>query len=228
MKVARGELIGVTGEVGSGKSQFLQALVGEAPCRFEKLQVFDRTIVSEEDFNLVRPFFCLLSQESFLISSSLRDNLNLNYDTTRDLDPWIEESLEKVQFETDQINFPSRLSTEVGERGVNLSGGQKQRLNLARILHKGNTVEQIYLIDDCLNQLDADTSQKVFAEMFQVTLRGFTIFLVSQKPEILKKCDRILFLEDGSVEGFADYDSLSSQSLKFQKLMLMEVHEKNL
>ena len=123
-----GELVGLSGGVGSGKSSLLAAAWGEAFVTAGRLRTAE--------------CIAFVPQRPFVTSGTVEDNVLLG--RPRDA-AWLDTVLEACALDTDLHHFPHGLSTEVGERGVTLSGGQQQRISLARALYGR---PQLLLLDD--------------------------------------------------------------------------------
>ena len=116
-KVTRPEIIALVGPVGAGKSLFLKSLAKETSFEAQRFFIGDSSYIP---------------QEYFVMSASLRDNVNFNYQSPKSEDESIMAALKKAQFDFELDRVENGLETFIGERGLNLSGGQKQRVSLAR------------------------------------------------------------------------------------------------
>eukprot|EP01052_Picozoa_sp_SAG31_P024548 SAG31_NODE_2096_length_6455_cov_2.145060_4_plen_273_part_00 len=123
LEVLPGQMIGVTGAVGSGKSSFLHAILGEMPS------------YSKSTKHYCTPSVCYVSQRPFIMSCSIRDNICFGAPF---VDARMKEACQKAAMVTDlkARNLPHGLNTLVGERGVTLSGGQQMRVALARAFYQ--------------------------------------------------------------------------------------------
>ena len=137
-----GELIGVIGSVGSGKTSLLLSLAGESE------QTRGKSIKNGS--------VAYVEQDPFIIQDTIRENILFGH-------PYNEKRLTNVLAATTLQNdlevLPRGLDTLIGERGVNLSGGQRARISLARALYAD---ADIYLLDDPLSAVDTRVSKKIF------------------------------------------------------------------
>jgi len=135
-----GKLYAVLGEVGSGKTSLLLACIDD--------------LVRKQGSVSKHGTVAYISQNSFLLNATLRDNILLfaEYDEER-----YKMCLIKACLLDDLRLLPAGDMTEIGERGINLSGGQKQRISIARALFAN---KDIYLVDDCLSALDAEVGKQ--------------------------------------------------------------------
>lgn len=210
-----GELIALVGEVGSGKSLLLLSLLGETQAQFESYEIYG-TPISKLTETTFRNCFSYVPQETYLISSSLRNNVLLEYTQLIETDEVTLNSLDQAEFSLDSETLPAGLETQIGERGVNLSGGQRQRVNLARANNKSC---HFLLLDDTLSALDSKTEDRVLQKLLQSRSNNKTVFISTHRLSVLPKCDRIIFLENGEVMAFDSYSKLIKTNSKFKNFL---------
>lgn len=207
-----GEFVAIVGEVGSGKTMLLLSLLKETGATFHRYEISKKNMLNA-DPNQVRQTFSFVPQEGFIMSATLRDNVAFLYDTPKELDPQIAESLRLAQFNLTSEEIPEGLDTEIGERGVNLSGGQKQRVSLARV-HFLNS--SILLLDDCLSALDVNTEEKLLESLIKGAWAQRTRLLVTHRLSVLPKADRILFMSHGKIVNSGTYEELLKNDAEFR------------
>jgi ABC-type multidrug transport system fused ATPase/permease subunit len=176
------ELIALIGPVGSGKSLLIKSLIKETPFEAE------RFYSSHTSY---------LPQEHFIMSATLRDNMNFYYHSPPDYDEKVLQHLEQAQFNFELDRLHEGLETVIGERGVNLSGGQKQRVSLARQLMDP---KNLLILDDPLSAVDISTEHKMIQEFLKHKNTAGSLLLTTQRFTALPYCDRIIFLNDGRIE----------------------------
>lgn len=195
LSVTHSQMIGLIGPVAAGKSLLLLSLMGETDAEFEEYWIGDINLLTFPRQQW-KSFFSYIPQDGFLMSASLRDNLNFEYDSSCENDEIIFKNLPQVEFNPQTEGLPQGLDTVIGERGLNLSGGQKQRVSLARTLIKE---APIYLFDDCLSAVDINTEKKLLANLFNQTLQTRIKILVTSRMELLTQMDQVLFLYQGQI-----------------------------
>ncbi|MES3038485.1 MAG: ABC transporter ATP-binding protein [Bdellovibrionota bacterium] len=215
--IKKGELVGITGEVGSGKSLLFLSLIKETGASMEEFLINGKD-VSDLKSNELRALINYVPQEPFIMNGSIRENLDLEYDTETSA-PVHERALEMASFKLDQEKLDQGLEELIGERGVNLSGGQKQRLTLARASLKN---APLVLIDDGLSQLDIHTEAKVFSKLIEGEWKNHARLIVSHRMSLLKRMDRILYFENGKLVGDGTLEDLISNNPSFLEYLSKE------
>jgi ATP-binding cassette subfamily B protein len=189
-----GGTLGIIGAVGSGKTALLSLLprLYDPPPGTVRIDGHDvRTI----PLDLLRTRIAAVTQESFLFSETIRENIALG---TRGADapPGTIEACARVACLEDEIAaLPDGYDTLLGERGVNLSGGQKQRVAIARALARRPA---ILLLDDCLSAVDTETEARILAGLREV-IAGCTVLIVSHRVSTVQQADEIIVLAQGRI-----------------------------
>jgi ATP-binding cassette subfamily B multidrug efflux pump len=187
LKLARSEWLGISGDVGSGKSTFLQNLAGLLPPNEGRIRFNGHHHPAEQPGQTISDGLCQVAyapEKPFVFAGTIRHNLALNH-TYSDGQIW--RSLEIVGLDAEVRNIPRGLDGVVGEGGVSLSGGQRQRLALARIVLRASGV---VLLDDPLSAVDGETESKIISNLKQVW-SSHSVIWASNKPSTLTCCDRI-------------------------------------
>uniref|UniRef100_J3NE68 ABC transporter C family member 13 n=1 Tax=Oryza brachyantha TaxID=4533 RepID=J3NE68_ORYBR len=198
LMVKSGTKLAICGEVGSGKSSLLAAILGEVP-KTDGVQVCGKT--------------AYVSQDAWIQTGSVQDNIL--FGSTMDK-PRYEETLKLCSLLHDLKILPFGDLTQIGERGANLSGGQKQRIQLARALYHD---ADIYLLDDPISAVDAHTATFLFNEYVMGALSEKTVLLVTHQVEFLHAFDSVLLMSQGQIVHAASYQELLSSSREFQNLV---------
>ncbi len=187
-----GTTCGVIGEIGSGKSSLVHLL----PRLFDPPEgtVFiDGVDIRDIPLAVLREAIGLVSQDIFLFSGTIRDNILFGYrDTSTDA---LEEAARIAQLLPTIQNFSSGFETVLGERGVRLSGGQKQRAALARAIIKN---PPILILDDAISSVDTETEDEILTQLDQF-MRGRTTLLISHRISTVQRADQIVYMKDGQI-----------------------------
>jgi ATP-binding cassette subfamily B protein len=192
LSIAPGETVAIMGRVGAGKSTLLRTLVRiiDTPRGMVRIDGHD---IQDYPLSQLRSQLAMVPQDPFLFGEPLRDNLTYD-DPERTVDA-ILRAAESADFRATVEQFPERLDTIVGERGVTLSGGQKQRATLARGLIRNAPV---LILDDCFSAVDTETEEHILSELKHLR-EGQTTILVSHRVSTARHADRIVVLEDGRI-----------------------------
>ena len=213
-EIAAGEFVAIVGEVASGKTSLLLSLIGETPCTFEKMSI-NGSDVDELSNSAIKSLASYVSQDSFILSAHLLENIIFSYDSSeKEISNHQEftKVLNQAQFDIKSEGLTGGLRTEIGERGVNLSGGQKQRIGLARAFFRDRP---LILMDDCLSALDIETEHKITEELTTAEFSKKTRILVTHRLSVLKHVDKILFLMNGKIQAIGSFQFLLLSSPEF-------------
>ncbi len=201
LKIRAGESVSIMGRVGAGKTTLLKLLLrllDPAPGT-----VFvDGHDVRDYPLAQLRAQIAMVPQDPFLFGEPLGDNLTYD-DPGRPLAA-IWQAAASADLKDTIEEFPDRMRTLVGERGVTLSGGQKQRATLARGLIRQAPV---LVLDDCFSSVDTGTEEHILSELKQLR-RGQTTLLVSHRVSTARHSDRIVVLEAGRIVEVGTHDAL--------------------
>lgn len=208
LQIAKGKLTLIVGEVGSGKSILLASLLGETNCQWSNYTLYTNKRGSDW-----KNLFSFVPQESFIVSTNLRDNIHLEYESKSEKDREVLNSLIKSEFKTDLDKLANGLETEFGERGVNLSGGQRQRINIARADFFNS---EILLLDDAFSAIDVETENILIKQLLLNQWKNKTIVMTSHRLSLLPLADKIIFLKDGKIKSHGSFDYLSKEDNEFK------------
>ncbi|XP_065882473.1 ATP-binding cassette sub-family C member 4-like isoform X2 [Dysidea avara] len=186
-------LLAVVGPVGSGKSSILQCLLRE-------LEALDGSVDIEGSVSYA-------SQDPWIFSGTLKENILFGQDYDK---AWYDRVMECCSLVKDIDEMPFGDETLIGERGVNLSGGQKARVNLARAVYRDS---DIMLLDDPLSAVDAAVSRHLFDRCICGVLADKLVILVTHQLQYAEHADRILVLKEGCVQGYGNYEELTSSGV---------------
>ena len=196
-----GECLAITGETGSGKSTLLSLIMRFYDAEQGTIRVDGHDVRSLE-IDSLRRNIGLVFQEAFLFSHTVAANIAFGRPDASDeeiaraariacADRFIEE-------------MPERYDTLVGEHGANLSGGQRQRLSIARALLLD---PPILLFDDATASVDPETEHEI-REALDSAMQGRTSIVVSNRLSTLRRADRVLVIENGTVTAIGTHADL--------------------
>ncbi|KAI9852566.1 MAG: hypothetical protein M1824_001855 [Vezdaea acicularis] len=202
----RNELLAVIGNVGSGKSSLLAALAGD----MRKTQGLVMIGASRA--------FC--PQYAWIQNTTVRENIVFG----KEFDPvYYNKVIDACALRPDLEILPNGDQTEIGERGITVSGGQKQRINIARAIYFN---ADIVLMDDPLSAVDAHVGRHMFDNAISGLLKDKCRILATHQLHILNRCDRVIWMDNGSILAIDTFDNLMANNPGFQKLMVTTAQEK--
>ncbi|MEV5028166.1 ABC transporter ATP-binding protein [Paenibacillus sp. LPE1-1-1.1] len=210
-RVKQGEVIGVLGATGSGKSSLIGLLSRFYDVTDGSVQI-DGIDVREYELNGLRRSIGIVPQETFLFSASIRDNIAYGYpEATQEQ---IEDAARKSQIHTFIESMPNGYDTRIGERGVGLSGGQRQRVALARAILMD---PPILVLDEATASVDTATESAIHEALLEV-MKGRTTFIIAQRLSSIQHADRIIVLENGRLTEEGTHKELNEGSGFFRQL----------
>ena len=213
---APGEIIGVIGGTGSGKS----TLVNLIPRFYDvtKGQVLvNGTDVRAQSLSKLRGQIGVVPQKAVLFKGTIRDNMRWGKEDASDRE--IEEALETAQALEVVKSRENGLDAMIFQGGKNLSGGQRQRLTIARALVRK---PQILILDDSSSALDFATDARLRKALRERT-GGAAVFLVSQRASALRHADQILVLDDGRLVGKGKHEELLETCPVYREICLSQI-----
>jgi len=192
LDVKPGQTIAVLGGTGSGKSTLINLIprfydVSKGRVLVDGIDVRDVTIES------LRRQIGIVTQETFLFSASLRDNIA--YGKPEATEQEIIEAAQAAHIDEFISNLPEGYDSVIGERGVGLSGGQKQRVAIARALLMD---ARILLLDESTSSVDVETEMRI-QEAFSRLLEDRTSFVIAQRLSTVRNADWIIVLDKGTI-----------------------------
>jgi ATP-binding cassette subfamily B protein len=208
LRVGEGETLGILGRVGSGKSTLIKLLPRLLDPGPGKVFLGGKDSCSFT-LSALRSIFGFVPQESFLFSSSVRENILFGVDDCSD--ERFQALAQIASLDRDLSLFPAGWDTVVGERGLTLSGGQKQRIAIARALALD---PKILVLDDALSAVDAETEERILKNLL-LERKGRTNVLVSHRVSTLRHADRILVLDGGKMGQYGSHEELMKDKKGF-------------
>jgi ABC-type multidrug transport system fused ATPase/permease subunit len=186
--IKKGEKIAIIGETGSGKSTFLDILLGLLePNKGE-------VVVNHSELSDLNKFYSYVPQQPFLIDGTIYENIVfgneelINIEKNKNLTLALDQSCSKEFID----KLENNLETEVGENGVKLSLGQRQRINLARALYGKS---RLLIMDEPTSALDPKIEGEIIENLLNYS-GDKAIIMVTHKYDILKNFDTVYKLEN--------------------------------
>lgn len=203
-KVHTGEVIGVIGSTGSGKSTLVNLIPRFYDATEGKILV-DGIDIKDMKLEYLYDKLGYISQKAILFKGSIKENISLgkinNKKVNKDV---INESLNIAQAESFVNKMDKGIDSHLSQGGTNVSGGQKQRLSIARAIARN---PEIYIFDDSFSALDYKTDYNLRKKLNKYT-KNSTKFIVSSRIGTIKDADKILVLDNGILVGIGSHKEL--------------------
>ncbi len=210
-EIGKGEKIAIIGTNGSGKSTLINLLL-----RFIKPDsgriTLDGIDINEFRVKDYRGIISVVSQDLYLFNATIEENIAIN---TGIKEYWVHRAAKESGAYDFIMNIPQKFKYEVGRNGSKLSGGQKQKIAMARAFARKSA--RIIILDEATSNYDMEAE----ARLNEILSQDFTeknIILISHKPEILKKVDRIIIIDKGRINDMGNHEELYSRNELYRRL----------
>lgn len=245
----KGQIIGITGEIGSGKSICMNILAGLEKPTEGKIYINDIPF-EKLDLNSYQNQIGFVFQEPQLFSVSIKENIVLPQENESDMlyKKYLERKFlgsykplkpvsEKIEFSFDydkdlfshaitiaNLNediksFAKGIDTEVGPRGYTLSGGQRERITIARAIYKNPS---LFIFDDSTRSLDYETEQKVL-NAIRKNNKNAIIIIITQRIRSIIFTDEIYLFKNGRIIAKGKHEDLLQNSSEYRDLYEKEM-----
>ncbi|WP_409264382.1 type I secretion system permease/ATPase [Pseudomonas sp. KCJK9000] len=209
-----GSIVGIVGPSAAGKSTLVRALMGIWPPQHGVVRL-DGADIASWDKQALGPYVGYLPQDIELFEGSISENI-ARFDK---IDPEkVVEAAQMAGVHEMILMLPDGYDTVIGSDGVNLSGGQRQRIGLARAIY-GNP--RLVVLDEPNSNLDDVGERALGVALQKLKATGATVFIVSHRPNILTRLDRILVMSGGTISLYGERDrviaELAAQQAKTQQ-----------
>jgi ATP-binding cassette subfamily B protein len=211
LTVEAGRTVALVGPTGSGKTT-LAMLIPRLYDVTHGAVLVDGVDVRSVDAASLRREVAVVSDDAFLFSASLRDNIA--YARPEAGDDEVAAAAERAGLGGLIDDLPDGLDTLVGERGLTLSGGQRQRVAIARALL---AEPRILILDDATSSVDATTESRIKAALGEV-MEGRTTFVIAHRLSTIALADEVVVLEDGRVAARGTHTELLERSSLYREI----------
>lgn len=211
LSARRGERVAIVGESGSGKTTLAKLLLKFCEPESGNILVNGHEL-DDYDIASLRRSIAYVSQDTFLFSDSIRENMRLAQPEASNED--IERACKIAQANTFVERLPFGYDTVLDENGANISGGQKQRLAIARALLKE---PEILILDEATSNLDTITERTLEETVFDYGNTSIC-FVIAHRLSTIRLCDKIIVMDKGRVVEAGTHDELLSQDGMYSSL----------
>jgi ATP-binding cassette subfamily B protein len=199
--IAPGEIIGLIGRSGAGKSTIINLL-----SRFYEVNsgeiLIDGYSIDKIDISQLRENMGIVMQESFLFNASIAENIAYGINNASFSD--IVDAAKAAYAHEFILRKPDGYDTLVGDSGERLSGGEKQRISIARaILHN----PPVLILDEATSSVDSTTEEYIQKGIMKL-IKGRTTIAIAHRLSTLKNADRLIVLSEGKIAEMGSHDEL--------------------
>ncbi len=205
LDIKSGETIGIIGSTGSAKSSLVNLISRLYDVTGGEVRV-GGIDVRDYDMEVLRNEVAVVLQKNELFSGTIYDNLRWGKPDATDEE--CRKACELACASEFIDRMPQGYNTYIEQGGSNVSGGQKQRLCIARALLKS---PKILILDDSTSAVDTATDAKI-RQAFAQEIPNTTKFIIAQRISSVQNCDRIIVMEDGTVNDFGSHDELIARN----------------
>ena len=215
-KVKKGQMVAIVGASGSGKS----TLVNLIPRFYENITgkiIIDGFDVKDLPRSDLRSIIAVVSQESILFNSSIKENILLG-DNSEDADERLKKSISIANAQEFIDEFEEKLNYNVGDNGSNLSGGQKQRIAIARAVYSNCP---ILILDEATSSLDSK-SEKLVQNAIDKLMVDKTSIVIAHRLSTIQNADKIIVLDKGEIIEEGSHNELIKNNSIYKKLISLQ------
>ncbi len=196
IEIDKGDIIGITGESGSGKTTFADIFVGLLDPTNGKIIIDNKKL---DDSNLVawQKNIGYVSQNVYLSDDTIRNNIAFGVDENKIDNKRVKKCIELCNLSDFVKNLPNGLDTITGERGLKISGGQKQRLTIARAIYFN---PDIIVFDEATSALDKKNENEIISNIVNLSRKeNKTLIIIAHKLSILNNCTKLIVFDSGKI-----------------------------
>lgn len=216
VQIAAGEMVGIVGPSGVGKSTMINLLLRLYDVNLGSLRI-DGEDIRAYDMRALRSHIGVVFQDTFLFAGTIYDNIAYAVDK-----PSPEAVIRAARIAGAHgfiCDLPDGYDTVVGENGYTLSGGERQRLSIARAVLKD---PRILILDEATSSLDTETERGI-QEALRRLVKGRTTIAIAHRLSTLQNADRLIVLDEGKVAETGSHLELMKSKGIYYKLVMAQL-----
>lgn len=190
-----GSAVGIVGETGSGKSTFVDVLLGLLVMQKGEITADGQNIFEGNNYRKWLKNVGYIPQTVFMIDDTIRKNVAFGIPEDEIDEARVWEVLKEAQLDEFVKSLPEGLETGIGERGIRLSGGQRQRISIARALYEDPAV---LVLDEATSALDNDTEKAIMDSINHLHGKK-TLIIIAHRLQTIEKCDAVYRVKDTKI-----------------------------
>ncbi|KRN28710.1 ABC-type multidrug transport system, ATPase and permease [Lactobacillus selangorensis] len=220
LHIKSGQMVGVLGETGSGKSSLVQLIPRLYDATSGTVEVADRP-VGEYDLRTLRDNVAMVLQNNVLFSGTIKTNLRWGNPSATD--EQMIAACKLAQIDDFVQGLPDGYDTRIEQNGSNVSGGQMQRLCIARALLKN---PKILILDDSTSAVDTNTDAAI-REAFHTDMPNVTKIMITQRIASIADADQIVLMNHGRIEAIGKHKDLLAHNQDYQAIYKSQTREED-
>ena len=188
IKINKGDVIGITGKTGSGKTTLVDIILGLLVPQKGEVLINGKIIEKNSKINVG-----YVTQDTYLTDDSILENIAFsNYVDDIDIKK-VDKAVNRANLKNFIESLPNKINTLVGDAGARVSGGQKQRIGLARAIYED---PDLLVLDEATSSLDYETEEEIINNIFKFN-ENKIILMITHRLSTLKFCNKVINLEKG-------------------------------
>ena len=214
--IKAGEMVGILGKTGSGKSTLVELLL-HVYNTDKNMIYYGSYDINDLEIKTLRDHIGYVPQDNFLYSDTIKNNIGFSFKEPIS-DEWLHEVAKLSDVHQNVLEFKEQYETILGERGTTVSGGQKQRISIARALAKDPT---ILILDDSVSAVDTKTEEAIISNLRKIR-KGKTTIMIAHRISTVKKLDKIILIEKGQIIGVGSHKELLKTNDAYKHMVKLQ------